>query len=66
MIWMDEWPEDSAMYGLMCEVANGERSDWPIGLGEPTHDEYMRLGAVRAYLTMCRLRPPYDEEERTA
>lgn len=60
MNWMEEWPEESPMYDLMCQVVNGERSDWPVGLGEPTHDEYMRLGALDAFLTAARLRPMPD------
>ena len=36
----DLWT-DSPLYNLMCEVVNGERSDWPTGYGEPSHQDYM-------------------------
>ena len=42
-----EWLE-AALYNLMCDVVNGDRSDWMIGMGEPSHVDYM-IGRERDY-----------------
>ena len=33
--------EDTPLYSLMCDVMNGDRSDWMTGAGEPSHVAYM-------------------------